>query len=253
MKETILKQLTEIEVKHGVKILFAVESGSRAWGFESKDSDYDVRFVYVRPKRWYLKVFEGKDTIDIPVDEVLDLNGWDIKKVLQLMYKSNPPLVEWLTSPVVYRDALNVRELLLEPARQFFSPIGMTYHYVNLARNSMATADGQKIRTKKLFYALRPLFACMWIEHHGTLPPMNFLELKAGVEIDEILWSEIEQIMAEKKFSTEADWIQPSPNLLDWISSKIEHYNTLAGQYRHEKEKNVAMLDETFLKCLELD
>jgi len=104
MKKRILQELDEIENKHGVKIIFACESGSRAWGFASEDSDYDVRFIYVHSKDWYLSIEKKRDVIELPLDEVLDINGWDIRKSLRLLRKSNAPLLEWLSSPIVYRN-----------------------------------------------------------------------------------------------------------------------------------------------------
>ena len=97
------RKLDEIEEMEGVKILHAVESGSRAWGFASPDSDYDVRFVYVRPEQYYLRLDEKKDFINWELDETLDINGWDLSKTLQHFHKSNASLYEWGNSPVVYR------------------------------------------------------------------------------------------------------------------------------------------------------
>ena len=111
-KITILKKLKEIEEKEKVKILYAVESGSRAWGFESKDSDYDVRLIYIRPLDWYLSIDDKKDFIEYPVSSLLDISGWDIKKVIRLFKRSNPPLYEWLNSPIVYLERGNFAQRL---------------------------------------------------------------------------------------------------------------------------------------------
>ena len=104
MKEIIQKKLEEIEKQEHVKIILAVESGSRAWGFESTDSDYDVRFIYVREPEMYLRLDTIRDVIEWQLDEVFDICGWDIKKALQLLYKSNPTLFEWIHSPIVYKE-----------------------------------------------------------------------------------------------------------------------------------------------------
>ena len=104
MKKEILRKLHEIEIKENVKILFAAESGSRAWGFASPDSDYDVRFIYVRPKEEYLRLDTVKDVIEVPINDVLDINGWDLQKALRLLYKSNPTLFEWFSSPIIYME-----------------------------------------------------------------------------------------------------------------------------------------------------
>ena len=103
MDAIIQEKLNQLEAEYGVQILLAVESGSRAWGFASPDSDYDVRFIFWHPKDWYLSVFEQRDVIELPVDAVLDISGWDIRKALRLLWKSNAALIEWLNSPIVYR------------------------------------------------------------------------------------------------------------------------------------------------------
>ena len=104
MEKLICSKLHEIEKENNVKILLAVESGSRAWGFASPDSDYDVRFIYVRPKDDYLRLENVRDVIELPIDDVLDINGWDLQKTLRLLYKSNPTLFEWFSSPIVYLE-----------------------------------------------------------------------------------------------------------------------------------------------------
>jgi predicted nucleotidyltransferase len=104
MKDIILQKLTELEQSENIKILYACESGSRAWGFASPDSDFDVRFIYARNVNHYLSIADMPDVVGLPVDEVLDIGGWDLKKALKLFLKSNGPLYEWLQSPIVYRQ-----------------------------------------------------------------------------------------------------------------------------------------------------
>lgn len=77
IEEVIQEKLREIELRENVKVLYAVESGSRAWGVASPDSDYDVRFIYVRNQKDYLRLDEVRDVIEWQLDEVLDINGWD--------------------------------------------------------------------------------------------------------------------------------------------------------------------------------
>lgn len=109
--KVITEKLNEIEEKENVKILHAVESGSRAWGFASPDSDYDVRFIYVRKKEDYLTLCEKSDVIEWQLDETLDINGWDLKKALQLFHKSNATLFEWSNSPIVYRISKSLKHI----------------------------------------------------------------------------------------------------------------------------------------------
>ena len=108
--EEIQRSIDEIEQSENVTVLYACESGSRAWGFHSQDSDYDVRFIYAHPPDWYLSVDleKKRDVIERPILDDLDVSGWDLRKSLQLFRKSNPPLLEWLDSPIVYRDRFDV-------------------------------------------------------------------------------------------------------------------------------------------------
>ena len=156
----INENLDEIERKEGVRILHAVESGSRAWGFASPDSDYDVRFVYARPKEDYLRLDELRDVIEWQLDEVLDINGWDLKKALQHFHKSNATLFEWANSPVVYDTTDQWRELYEGTAKQYFSPKSARDHYYGTAnKNYHEYLWEDMVKYKKYFYVLRPVLA----------------------------------------------------------------------------------------------
>ena len=153
MKEVILRKLNEIERAENVRILLAVESGSRAWGFASPDSDYDVRFIYVRPKTDYLRLEPIRDVIEYPLDDVLDINGWDLSKVLRLLRKSNPTLFEWFSSPIVYRETAFANEFRSVMLRYFSSKRGLS-HYLSMAiSNYREYLKGGMVRAKKYFYA----------------------------------------------------------------------------------------------------
>lgn len=165
MKGKILNKLHEIEKREQIKILNAIESGSRGWGFASKDSDYDVRFIYVHPVDWYLSIEDKRDVIEYLEADSLDMNGWDIKKALQLFHNLNPPLYEWLTSPIVCRENEDFTERLRDLMATFYSPISCLYHYLHMAKgNYREYLKGDKVKVKKYFYVLRPILACMWIE-----------------------------------------------------------------------------------------
>ena len=159
----IRSQLNSLVEDHAIKMLYACESGSRAWGFPSPDSDYDVRFIYLFPMPWYLQLDEGRDVIDPPLEEteigLLDLGGWDVRKTLRLLRKSNPVIWEWLQSPIVYHadQNLDLRQFRLV-LDQFFSPITACHHYLSLCQNTMERElTGTQVKIKKYFYMLRPL------------------------------------------------------------------------------------------------
>ena len=131
--EAIMMELRNIEETQNVRILMAVESGSRAWGFASPDSDYDVRFLYVRPEKEYLKLEKIRDVIEWKLDEVLDINGWDLTKALRLICKSNPTIFEWFSSPIVYQDTEEFQQMK-QLLPMYFSPRSSANHYLSMAR-----------------------------------------------------------------------------------------------------------------------
>ena len=177
MEMEIDKELAAIEHEEGVKILFAIESGSRAWGFPSTDSDYDVRFVYVRPQDWYLSVFEGRDVIERPISGLLDINGWDLRKALALLRKSNPALMEWLNSPIVYRNT-PCADALRALTNEAFLPLASCHHYRSMFRQHQSRSAGRnKVRIKHYLYSIRPILAARWVITHQSQPPMRFVDL----------------------------------------------------------------------------
>lgn len=251
MEKIIQAQLRDIEEKNDVKILYAVESGSRGWGFESKDSDFDVRFIYVHSIEWYLSVFEGSDIIEIPVDEVLDVNGWDLRKALRLMYKSNAPLLEWLSSPIIYKQNQEFANELRHVAGKYFSPIAVTYHYINLAKKSFDGLEGMdKIKLKKLFYVIRPILSCMWIEKFNAIPPMNLQAMMEDIEMDNKIRNMIEELVTVKSDSIESDTINEPIELMKFLRDKLEYYNSYAKTIKTEKERDSSILNEFFHKTL---
>ncbi|MEK5447908.1 nucleotidyltransferase domain-containing protein [Paenibacillus sp. FSL R7-0331] len=174
-QDEIMRQLRAIEAEENVRILYACESGSRAWGFPSKNSDYDVRFLYIRRPEAYLSIFEPRDVIERPISNLLDINGWDLKKALLLFRKSNPPLLEWLQSGIRYEEKYSVAESIRRISPLGFSPKSGIYHYLNMAKGNYRNyLQGSDVKIKKYFYVLRPLLACAWIEQFNEAPPLEF-------------------------------------------------------------------------------
>ena len=177
MKEQIQEKLREIERREECRILLAVESGSRAWGFASPDSDYDVRFIYVRPEKAYLRLDRARDVIEVPINDELDINGWDIDKTLRLLHKSNPTVFEWFSSPIIYQTSAFADQFRPIMQKYFSSKAGL-WHYLHMAEgNYRDYLRGKMVRAKKYFYVLRPILACKWILEKGTPPPMLFTDL----------------------------------------------------------------------------
>ncbi len=200
MNTTILNKLTELEKLHNIKILYACETGSRAWGFPSPDSDYDVRIIYKHDVDWYLSLSDKKDTIEfMSEDRELDITGWDIKKCLKLMWKSNASMFERLQSPVVYKEEGNVSQLLQEYATKCFAPIATMHHYLGMAKNCFSEIeDFEEIKLKKLFYTLRTTLACKWITEKNTIPPIVFITMVNELTFDERLKNKIIDLIALK-------------------------------------------------------
>lgn len=228
MKERIQAKLKEIEVQKGVKVLYACESGSRAWGFASMDSDFDVRFIYARPLDDYLRIFEATDFIELPVDNVLDINGWDIRKTLQLFLTSNPPLYEWLQSPVIYHCNPEFHQDLVALMPAYFSLRAGCHHYGSMTKKMMELAGEEQVRIKKYFYALRTALAALWIVRKQALPPMEFHNLRKLVA-DTIWQQEVETLLALKAVSHEKTTTAPVPVLDQWLHSAMEEIHEKAA------------------------
>jgi uncharacterized protein len=224
MDETIVAQIytriEKIKTDNNVKIPLAIESGSRAWGFPSPDSDYDCRFVYVRPLADYLSLFPHRDVIETELTPIFDVNGWDLIKALQLMLKGNAVIIEWLTSPITYCVHEKFRADFLKLCEELVDRNRIGRHYLHLAysmRNRvMETPEHTEI--KKLFYVLRPAIAMRWLRlhEHASVAPMNFQELCAGADLRDNVKSEIETLLARKKITREMGK-SPIPDVLKTI------------------------------------
>jgi predicted nucleotidyltransferase len=238
----IAAEISRIESQHDVRVLYACESGSRAWGFASPDSDWDGRFIYVRPRDWYLSIdLEHKrDVIERPITDELDLNGWDIRKALQLLYKSNPPLLEWLGSPIVYLDRFGCHDTLSQAVPFCFSPIACAYHYKQMARrNYEAYLRGESVRLKKYLYVLRPLLAVRWLESGRGIVPTNFapiLESQMPHEHPEVC-ADVDELLRLKKSGAEMSEGPRLKYLHPWLESELarlaaQKFDLEAGQKR---------------------
>lgn len=222
MRARVLEELQRIERERNVKVLYACESGSRAWGFASTDSDYDVRFVYVEKPDWFVQVDTPRDVIERPLDDELDVSGWELCKTLGLLRKSNPTLLEWLDSPLVYCQEREAVQGLQALAEAFYSPPAARSHYLAMARNNFrGYLQGESVRFKKYFYVLRPLLAVRWIDQGRGRPPMTFARLLETVD-DHALLAEVEELLALKRNADEATYGPRRPVLHAFISAELE-------------------------------
>ena len=255
--QEIQDNLTAIEEKYEVRILLAVESGSRAWGFASPDSDYDVRFIYVHPRDEYLRVDPMSDVIEWHLDEVLDINGWDLKKALLAFAKGNPNIMEWANSGIVYRDSV-IWNQIKGMAFHYFSEKAALCHYYGTAKTTLEThLKGELIRYKKYFYALRPLLCCRWIERYHEVPPMEFqnlLQLFDGEEPDlgkELLGSI--QTLLERKVITEEKNLNPQmPIIIDFIEKECARQRIISESFPDDHKRDYSGINLAFRKALEV-
>ncbi|QRN34693.1 nucleotidyltransferase domain-containing protein [Pectobacterium brasiliense] len=207
MRTRVKLVLQDVEERYQVKVLYACESGSRGWGFSSPDSDYDVRFLYVHRPEWYLRVEPQRDVIELPIDDELDVCGWEWRKALGLLKRANPTLIEWLDSSVVYQEDRETTFALRAAVPKWFSPSKARWHYLSMARkNFRGYLQDETVRLKKYFYVLRPLLAVRWIEAGKGMPPMRFSQLLAGTVDDPYLLAEIHQLLEIKQRSGEAEY-----------------------------------------------
>lgn len=223
MEQPILSALRQIENKNGVEILLAVESGSRAWGFASADSDYDVRFVYKRSLRDYLRVRIPPDVIELPIVDELDVNGWDLLKALRLFHKSNPSLMEWLFSPVVYLERGTFAAQLREWVQEHYSYQRLVLHYLNMAKGTYRShlQGKREIPLKKYLYVLRPLVCIRWVEQCQSAPPTSIWTVLEGIKLPSDVRSSLMELLHRKMVSDELGAGPTDPHLDRFIQSEL--------------------------------
>lgn len=233
MTDVILEQLRVLEAQENVRVVYACESGSRAWGFPSADSDYDVRFLYIHPLDWYLSIDEQRDVIERPIDGGLDITGWEVKKTLKLFRKSNPPLYEWLGSPIVYLEPFSLAARLRDLATVYYSPTACIYHYLHMAQgNFRQYLKGEQVWLKKYFYVLRPILAINWIEQGYGVAPTAFGTLVDRIVTSQPLRSEIEQLIDLKRKEAELDNGPRIPVISEFIEGEMARLEAIHPEYK---------------------
>lgn len=245
----IKQKLIEIEETENVKVLYAVESGSRAWGFASPDSDYDVRFIYVRRKEDYLRLNEPRDVIEWQLDELLDINGWDLKKALTQFHKGNATLFEWSNSPIVYMTTATW-DHIYDVAKNYFSVKAAGYHYYGTANSTYNQyLQESLVKYKKYFYALRPLLAGQFIQEYKCPPPVLFEELMK-INMPKELRSGMEELLDKKKKSNENENNLQIPIIQDFISNEILRQKLYWDSVEDDRKQGWGQLNECFQEVL---
>ena len=239
MNDKIQNKLKQIELEKGVEILYAVESGSRAWGFASPDSDYDIRFIYKHDLDYYLSLWEQTDVIEFMTEDDLDGSGWDLRKTVKLLAKSNAPLLEWIYSPVVYYENKVFMNQMRALAKDCFSPVACLHHYLGTTKNFMDVCEQEEVKLKSYFYALRTALAGKWIIENNTFPPVAFMGLLpiAPQNIQEKV-KELMQIKANQDES----YLHPKEVLItDFLMETVQFNMYNAGGLRSGKKMSVEL------------
>lgn len=252
MNEIIKNKLYEIEQKENIRILHTVESGSRAWGFASTDSDYDVRFIYVRQPEYYLRLEKTRDVVELPIDDVLDINGWDLDKTLRLLHKSNPTLFEWFASPIVYRKT-NFADRFAPLLKEYFTPQTSIYHYLGTAKSNYVAyiRNKNEVKAKKYFYVLRPLLACRWIMDRQCPPPMLFSELQKAY-LDKSIENDVNYLLDIKMNSPEIQTIPAIHKINNYILNSMDEVKAYLDALPKHEPKPWDMLNDFFLSEIQI-
>ena len=252
----IQKRISNAEREHSATVIFAIESGSRAWGFGSPNSDYDVRFVYINQLKWYLSIDleMRRDVIEYKIIDDIDINGWDLRKALRLYGKSNPGIIEWLQSPLIYRDDGKLKNILLNNLSDIYSCSSGLNHYLSMAKNNYRSyLQTEIVPIKKYFYVLRPLLACEYIIKFQKAPPIEFDILLNAGDLENDLVDEIQVLLAKKKSVVEMS-MEPAVEIINrYIEKKFEQYDKyLSGENPESHSNKLEILNDIFRSYLNL-
>jgi predicted nucleotidyltransferase len=248
MEKIIKSRIENLEKEKDIKILFACESGSRAWGFPSPDSDYDVRIFYLKKKNTYLSIKESETQITLPNNDKLDLSGWDLQKTLALLFKSNATPFEWIQSPIIYLDLNGFKDGFWQFCQEYANPKTLINHYLGIAKGALEYSQNGNLNIKKFFYVVRPILAAKWVVECNNVPPMNIKPLSNLMNAEEkaLLYELIEikgQCFEKSGFEI--------PSLLtNFINSEIKILDKKAKLMTGNHCK-IDKLDEFFVKTLE--
>ena len=252
IRAEIMRRLANTEKEKGVRIVLAIESGSRAWGFASPNSDYDVRFIYVHPETWYysINLEEKRDVIEYPIVDEIDLNGWDIRKALKLFWKSNPAFIEWIQSPIKYIEVGGFAEKARKLLPAVYSQESGIYHYRSMAKsNRNRYLRDEKVPLKKYFYVLRPLLACRWIEKYNTAAPIEFEKLLHLIGEKKELLADIDILLAKKRDAPEMGLADPVPSINEFIEIELARLEALNPKNSGRSEP-ISVLNDLFKATL---
>lgn len=248
MKQIIQNKIKEIEQEYDIKILFALESGSRAWGFPSMDSDFDVRFIYVRKLEDYLRINSKNEFLDFPINDELDINGWDLRKFLKHLYASNATPFEWMQSPTFYTKQEEYYNSILQLLPDFFCQQTVVHHYLGLVKKQILQLNSEQIKLKTFFYVIRSFLSAKYCLKMNHYPPMQIDKLLFLVE-DDSLRAEIIDLIEIKGKGVESDFIQLSTVLFLYLHDLYREIST-ASKTKRKGAFNEDLLESNYLKLV---
>ncbi|MDR2938863.1 MAG: nucleotidyltransferase domain-containing protein [Clostridiales bacterium] len=252
LKDEIINKINETEKEFEVKVPFAIESGSRSWGFASTDSDYDCRFIYIHKKEWYLSILEKKDIIEYDTDGVFDINGWDLKKALKHIIKSNAVMLEWLSSHYIYKCENYFKDSIQILANSFFNPVHVSYHYLSLAKSKYNELINEgESSLKKYFYILRPIANLNFIYEYKKMPHMDYFRTLSETKISPRAYSYIQELRSIKSGTGEGYKIKPHEMLLSYFKNEIELFEKRLPEMKYTKNYDYAQADKLFIELIE--
>ncbi|MEZ5649585.1 MAG: nucleotidyltransferase domain-containing protein [Burkholderiaceae bacterium] len=251
VRSEILRRIRTAEAEHGVHVLLAVESGSRAWGFESPNSDFDARFIYVHERDWYLSIDDKRDVIEYPIVDDIDLNGWELRKALRLFRNSNPAFVEWIQSPIVYREHGSFASACQELLPAVYSCLRGIHHYRSMAKtNYRGYLRENLVPLKKYFYVLRPLLSVRWLEAYGRPAPIEFHKLLPLVDEQPDLTVDIQRLLEQKRAAPEMGLAPQVPSIHAFIEAELNRLESLALEPSQPSSDATRRLNELFTRYL---
>lgn len=251
VRAEILRRVRAAEAQHRVQVLLAVESGSRAWGFESPNSDFDARFIYVHERNWYLSIDESRDVIEYPIVDDIDLNGWELRKALRLFRNSNPAFVEWVQSPIVYLEhgpfAPACRNLL----SSIYSCKRGIHHYRSMAKtNYRGYLKEKMVPLKKYFYVLRPLLSVRWLEAYACPAPIEFSKLLHLIDGQPKLIVDIQDLLERKRIAPEMGLAPQVASIHSFIEAELIRLEGVNPELEEPASDATRRLNELFVRCL---
>lgn len=243
---TVQRHLSSIEQAHNVKVIHAIESGSRAWGFPSPDSDYDVRFVYAHPKEWYLSLYDKRDVIELPINAELDIAGWDLRKALKLANNANAVIQEWMISPIIYQTSPQYG-MLSSLIEQAFNPLGAYHHYRSMAKKAyLEIQNSEQNKLKRFFYFARATLSAKWIVEKQTMPSIVFYRTLKGLTNDADFLDLVTALVEKKAQEPERSQLEVPASVYEFFESL---YQSLDEKIEF-KIKPELISDEGFLELL---